>query len=132
MKTLEKAWAWYLLLPLWKQALFFLPVLLGAVVWIICSIPATILNPNPAPVDVLIKDHQKEDAALKKEAGQIAGEIAAIRQETETRHEDLQATMDRIDAATPNELSAIAAELRAEHQRLIAGIASRNRPDGGK
>jgi hypothetical protein len=139
MNTVKQWWAWYLCLPTWKQVLLVIPFILILVLiaayefgWSLSESVVGTPSTSRDQGDALLKKNKRETKALQKEAAKIAGEIAAIREETVERHEELQVTMGRIDSADGDELVRIAAELRAKHERLLAEIARRNSPDGGK
>jgi hypothetical protein len=130
MNTLKQWWAWYLCLPTWKQALFFIPLVIGGVVYFVLALPSTITStPSKKPIDNMLDARQRRDDLAAEKADQITAKIKEIDARIGEQDAQAQETLARIDAASGDGLSKVAAELRAKHAGIIATSTSRKSGD---
>jgi len=118
-------WEKFLLLPTWKQLLFFLPVVL-VVLWYLLG---HLLEAVPSKMmgDQTIKDHESRMKKLKAKSSKIDTEIVKLEKKLEESHAETEKDLATIGAADPDDLSAIAEELRDRHR---SDIANRGGADG--
>jgi len=121
----EEVWGKFKNLPLWLKIIAFLPMVLlilgvGAFVLLqtrdIDSSPDLIAQ-EKEKIGQKVKDYDNTYKIIAEERKNIAKKREKIRKELENEKLDYSNTIDSIDNASDNELSGIAAELRAKSSK---------------
>jgi len=126
MLDTKAVWNKFKAYPWWLRVLVFLPmvllvVLVGALMIFmqskdVDSSPAELFQ-EKKELDKKIKDFEETHEIIEKERKEIAKQRKEIKKELENEKTDYSDRIDRINNATDDELSGIAAEIRARSSK---------------